>query len=177
MTEVYDSATWPEAPPSTDYGMKYADGEFAKYQDRVEFTHTRFITVHGHYRVAGAIDYEPGNWAYNPWTLTRYVTGRRGMDARSRLYCDRADARQALQVLGWHGQTWPPGVITQTTPLWAYTEWWIGTLDGDDWPAEDLAADLASRWGAPIPVSRLWGNQWTQVARGGIDQTRLYLTF
>lgn len=158
--QFYDSALWPSAPPSTQYGLKYIDGEFAPDQ-RIRFEHTRFITVHGHYRDAGIIDFEPENPAFNPWTLRRFVRGRKALNLRARVYCDRVDATEALRYLAVDG-------------LDNYPEWWIATLDGKQWTAAELAADLESHFDAPIPADRIWANQWTQVNDGEIDQSSLF---
>jgi hypothetical protein len=173
MTEFYDSATWPEQPPSDSFGVKYADGDYESYQGRVAFLHRRLITVHGHYRSCQIIDPERGNWAAYPWTLTRFIRGRQGIGQQATTYSDRADIRGHLEVLGWRGEPWPD-VVGHDSPLWAYTDWWVATLDDRQWSPDDLATELAANWQAPIPASRLWANQWTQIAGGAIDQSTLF---
>lgn len=173
MTDVYDSATWPEQPPDEAYGLKYGDGQYLEYQGKVAFLHRKLITVHGHYRTCEAIDPERGNWAAYPWTLRRFVRGRRSLAGQSLLYTDRADAREHLVTLGWQGEPWPD-VIGSNSPLWAYTDWWVATLDDRPWTADELAADLAQTWDAPIPAHKIWGNQRSRIAQGGIDVTTLF---
>lgn len=173
MSDFYDSAEWPTQPPDDLYGVKYADGDFAQYQGRVAFLHKRLITVHGHYRTCGIIDPERGNWAAYPWTFTRFVRGRQAMNVEAITYSDRADARGHLEVLGWRGEPWPdPGL--PGAPLWAYTDWWIATLDDRPWTAAELAVELATSWGAPIPAHKLWANQNRQINGGTIDVSTLY---
>ena len=166
MTQFYDAATWQNIPHGTSACL-YGDGRYAAPADAPKIlglTQYRIITVTGDYRIAGAIDFEPGNPCYDPRTLRRYVRGRRNSGHRARVYCDRADASEA-----WHGLT--EGTDTN---LRDYAEWWISTLDGTDWTPDELAADLASRWGAPIPAGKLWGNQ----NRGGMtapyDESNLF---
>lgn len=151
----YDSATWENLPRNTWLAL-YRDGIFATPGHAISVLHpvkVRWYTVEGDYRTAGILDWEKGNPCYTAGGLRRFVAGRRGLGFTARVYLDRADAEQAVFYLRDYGH----GSLLDYPGLF----WDVSTLDGHQWTAEDLAADLAANWGAPeITAARLWANQW-----------------
>lgn len=151
--KFYDAAHWAGIPPES-YAALYRDGEYAApltAPAQLRLTGHRWITVTGDYRNSGIIDWEPGNPCYTPSALRAFVRGRRRMGARARVYCDRADAAEALDaVMAWLGGD---------LGIYPGLSWWIATLDNQNWTAETLSDELAARWDAPIPAGRLWANQ------------------
>lgn len=165
----FDNVLWHNIQPGSLAAL-YADGRYtapAIAESALGLTGARRITVLGNYQIASIIDFEPGNAAYDPKTLRRFTRGRRNLGADSITYCDRADAAET-----WHALT--EGTDTN---LRDYTLWWISTLDGVPWTAEELAADLATNWGAPIPASRIWANQNIRGIGGTSDRSNLFLPF
>lgn len=155
MTEFGDSAEWRNIPADLAAVLPI-DGNFAAPPAAAaRFPRVRWYTVTGDYRHAGAIDWELGNPCFNAGSLRRFVRGRRAMGVRARVYVDRADAREALDALG-------PGLLSYAALLW-----WIPTLDGKRWTADELAGDLAANWDAPIPAGQLWANQYVTMTPAG----------
>jgi len=182
MTDFYDAAIWSHLPsPGTDL-MLYQDGEFAVPPDAIrELRPARWhgITVTGD-PAWGAIDWEPRNPCFTGAGLRGYVRGRLGrrrageVSTRARVYVEMHQAREALGQLGYRdGLEW-----FRQPPLVSYPLWWIPTLDGKLRTPEELAAELAGIWDAPIPVSALWGQQYTQLPEIGpvatVDVSRLF---
>ena len=160
MTDIlfYDSA-YRKFPKGAEYVCEYRDGDYAT--TTIHYPYTRWITVMGGAEVAataGIADYEPDNWVYSrPGALRAWAAHRKVMGKRARVYCDRANARQAAeQVAG--------------LPVL----WWIATLDERVWTAAELAADLKANWGAGIAEDTIWANQYADVG-GDFDVSRLYL--
>lgn len=167
--EFYDSADWPVIPHGTAAAL-YVDGEFRAPPTapaQLQLTAARWITVAGDYRQASILDWEPGNPCYSPAGLRRHVRGRRALDMEAWVYCDRADAAEALAAL----VDWGTGDLAAYDGLF----WWISTLDGENWTADTLAADLASRFHAPIHPDRIAANQYANL--GNTDISRTFLTF
>jgi hypothetical protein len=89
-----------------------------------------------------------------------------GMDAIQ--YVDRAQAAEAVAMLRDFGQ----GELLAYPRL----KWWIATFPDVYDTAEDLAAELAAKWGAPeITADRIWANQHTDA--GSYDISKVYGAF
>ncbi len=162
-----DSATEANLP-SGQRVMLPVDGRFADTAaSAARFSAVRWYTVTGDYRRAGGIDWETGNPCFTPAGLRGYVRGRRAMNVRARVYCDRADAADAVRALfdGGHGRLlYYPGLC-----------WWISTLDGRVWTAQDLAEDLAKNWDAPeITADKLWACQYQGGPSAPLDKSVLF---
>lgn len=159
IEEFGDSADWRNIPEGWR-AILPVDGEFAAPRTAVtRFSHVRWYTVTGDYRHAGAVDWEPGNPCYTPGGLRRYIRGRRSMNARARVYLDRADASEAIAALRdyGHGELLSyPGLL-----------WWIATLDGKRHTPAGLAAELAAGWDAPIPEAQIWADQYVTMTVAG----------
>lgn len=167
--QCFDAATWENLPHQSQV-MLYKDGRYAVPANApqvLEASAVRYITITGDYRGCGAIDWEPGNPCFTAQGIRSYVRGRRALNVDARVYCDRADAAEAIAAL-WdfgHGE------------LLSYPKlmWWISTLDNIQWPQDALAQELANHWGAPIPAGQIWGNQF---ATGeAYDTTNVYGRF
>lgn len=161
--EFYDAANWQNIPRG-GAAMLYLDGDFAAPVDAprdLALARWRWITVTGQYGSAGAIDWEPGNPCYTPLGLASYVAGRKGIDRRARVYCQRSLLSAALDALA----DSPTGNLATYPGLL----WWIPTLDGKRWTQDELAADLAANWDAALPPETLWAAQWDQLPALGPD--------
>jgi hypothetical protein len=153
--------------PDSASVMAYSDGFYAAIPSQVaRFHRVRWITVTGNFETSGAADWLPDN----RFDLAAYVSGRKVMNCRARVYVARSAARHALNVLGYPhgGELWTyPGLV-----------WWIPTLDDKMWSPDGLAQSLKD-WDAPIPAGSLWANQWTQIPSLGraatADQSSLFL--
>jgi hypothetical protein len=160
MSTVFFDSTNPEMiPASARYAALYFDGRYGATgrQNAWRFAHRRWITDHNDYIHCGIVDFEPGNPSYGDVTaLSIFTGGRAKMGKEHRVYCDRADAKLAIERLD--GRE---------------TLWWIATLDGKQWTAEELAADLKDNWGADIPADHIWGNQ--NRGDGVYDSSSLFL--
>lgn len=145
VIQFYDSVNVASIPPGAEYAALYCDGEYRPPPAAVRrFPHRRWITVTGDYPHAGIADFEPGNQVYeDPQGLRRWCARRLALGYSTPIvYADRADAQLAagrLRGLGFY--------------------WWIPTLDGRDWTAAELAADLALNWGVTVPAGVIWANQ------------------
>lgn len=169
--EFADSARWEAIPPGS-WAALYADGEFAAPQSAQRlFRGVRHYTVWGNWRIAKIIDWEPGNPCFTPAALRRFVRGRRALGEDAVVYCDRADAAEALAALHDFGH----GELANYSGLMFD----IATLDGADWSAIELADDLARNWDAPIPAAAIWANQYVTRAGpdGPYDVSRLFGRF
>lgn len=160
--QFYDSIK-PDQFPDTLHVALYFDGDYgaAGRAAGVKFPRDqkRWITIYDDYRSCSIQDFEPGNPCYNDLSMvTTFVAGRHAMDAPARLYSDRSDVARALTVV-------KPGDVL----------WWIATLDGKDWTAEELTADLKANFNADIPADRIWANQ--NVGKKAFDISDLYLEF
>lgn len=168
-SQCFDSDVWQDLPPNSNV-MLYKDGLFAAPADAPQQLHAtgvRYITVTGDYRGCGAIDWETGNPCFTAAGLRGYVRGRRALNAVARVYCDRADAHEALWALYDSGH----GTLGEYDKL----VWWISTLDNVQWTADALARELAANWDAPIAASKLWGNQYGPAKPGAhYDTSNVY---
>ena len=89
------------------------------------------------------------------------------MNVRARTYCDRANAADAVRALFDDGH----GKLLGYPGLY----WWISTLDGVEWTAQNLAEDLAKNWDAlEITADRIWA---CQNKTGAVDESILYQPF
>ena len=156
--------------------MLYADGGYAAPADapaQLALSQARWITVEGNHQVAGAIDWEERNPCFTDQALADFVAGRRSMGARARVYVQRSLVSRALAALD----------ASETDDLATYPGllWWIPTLDGREWTAGELQADLAANWNADLPLATIWANQWTQIPQLGpnaiADQSTLFGTW
>lgn len=162
MTQFFDAEDWRNIPPGSD-ALLYLDGDFAAPADalvQLRLRRHRWLTVEGDYRRAGAIDWEPGNPCFTPAGLRDYVAGRRSISCRARVYVQRSLVSQALAALD---DPEGPGDLA----TWPGLLWWIPTLDGIERTAAQIVADLAAHFDAVLPVSSIWGQQWTQIPRIG----------
>lgn len=170
----YDASDVRNLPSGKDVTL-YRDGDFAVNPTIARrFGRVRWFTVVGNYRDCGLIDWEPGNPAFTPAGLQRFVFGRRQLGKRARVYVDRVDARPAMFALGWDGRT-PVTDLPASGHLVAYAEWHIATLDSDPRTRAELAAELANRWHAPIPEGKLWAQQYA--TDGRVDTSHLFGTW
>ena len=147
MTKFYDSSDVSHFPPGVTHAAFYRDGRFAVPAGTLPGVERRWITVLGGAdaaRTTGICDFERGNAAYIGTNLRDWAAERHAMGKRARVYCNRADAARALaEVRGL------PAI------------WWIATLDGREWTAAELVADLRANWHADIALGDMWGNQFT----------------
>ncbi len=151
MQQFFDAANWQNIPRDS-WAMLYRDGQYSVPPNAASIlglARVRYITVTGWWQACGAIDWEPGNPCFNPAALRAFVRGRRSRNWPARVYVEREYAAEAWNALS--GYTSWPGLF-----------WWIPTLDGHEWTAQELADDLRQNWDAPIPVDRIWANQWNQ---------------
>lgn len=173
--QFYDAANWRNIPHDNAAAL-YSDGTYVAPPDAVSIlrlTAVRYITVTGNYQAAGIIDWEDGNPCFTNQGLTDYVAGRKSMSTRARVYVQRSLVSRALDALAD-----APGGSLATYPGLL---WWIPTLDGHQWTAAELQADLAAHWNANLPVDTIWANQWTQIPQLGpgalADQSTLFGTW
>lgn len=146
MTDFHDSARWGLIPAGADAAL-YHDGRFAATAaDARRFGRVRWITVTGDYRHCGIIDYEAGEPDFAPARLRAFVAGRKAMNCRARVYCNRSTFPAAAEAV-------------KGLPV----EWWISTLDGDKlsahWTAGLWAVQYAGGMTAQYDTSVLYG-QW-----------------
>lgn len=113
--DFYDS-TQPALIPQGSHACLYYDGDYAATAAQAKrFAATRWITVLGDYAHCGIADFEAGNAVFSqPGALRAFVAGRRKMNVRARVYCDRANL---------------PTVRSELEGLEYLV--WISTLDGD----------------------------------------------
>lgn len=166
---VFDSARWESIPHGTS-AMLYRDGQYAAPVNAPEvlrLQRARWITVVNNYRHCGAIDLFEQPW-WSPELLRSFVRGRRDMGCLARVYTDEAAAAEQVRALRDDG----------TGKLLAYEglRWWVSTLDGRQLTAEQLAAELATRWDAPeITADRIWAHQRADL--GSYDESDLFLAW
>lgn len=186
---VFYDSTRPLVIPTPSWAALYYDGIYgpAGQAAASRFERVRWITIGADYPHAGVIDFEPGNPAYDDEdALPVYAEGRTwhmptGRRSPFRVYTNRADAHMAWQRL----DSIP---ISPKDPragtLAQAALWWIATADSQTstppqipWNPQDLAADLAARWQAPIPSERIWADQnwWNPVAQW--DRSNLFKDF
>lgn len=162
MTAIrfYDSTVPADVPAGATHFAAYADGEHrATGRQVARFPNLRWITIVGDPSVRIA-DAEPLNPVWdNPRSLRSWAASLQAQDRGTPIvYVQRSLAAEAILRLD--------GIRVH---------WWIPTLDGKDWTAEDLAADLAANWDAPIPASRIWANQNINSESPVYDRSNLFL--
>ena len=174
MIEFYDSAVLGDIPKDATYLAAYHDGVYAVTSGQIARTlplvhHVRWITIENDFH-SGIADFEPRNPVYdNVGTLRRWALGRHSLQMSTPIvYCDRADASKA---------------VAQLDGLKAY--YWIATLDGRDWTADELSANMAAGDPGPdgeptitpvtIAPSRIWANQNINSNDPVYDRSNLFL--
>lgn len=171
--QFYDStslANYPRHQP----GCFYADGEFATSPAQVSAIvdppEARWITVTGDGNAGSIVDGQPDNFL-SPGRMRAFVRARRAHNVDAIIYAPRAFVAEWLSVLNDFGH----GSLGKYGGLY----WWIPTLDGRQWTAAELSADLAENWEADVPADRIWGNQWNQFPELGpaakVDVSSLFL--
>lgn len=170
--QFYDASNWRNIPRGSA-AMLYIDGDYAAPADapaQLALSHARWITVEGNHQTAGAIDWEEFQPCFTDQALADYVAGRKSMGARARVYVQRSLVSRALAALD----------ASEAEDLATYPGlvWWIPTLDGREWTAGELQADLAANWNADLPLAAIWANQWNQIPHLGpnakADQSTLF---
>lgn len=172
-TLFYDAVTLANYPHGQP-GCFYGDGDFATTPGAVGAIvnppEARWITVTGNPEVGSIVDGRPDNFL-SPGRMRAFVRGRRAINTDAIIYAPRAWVAEWLSVLNDFGH----GELGKYGKLF----WWIPTLDGRQWTAEELAADLADNWQADVPADRIWGNQWNQLPQlgpgAGTDVSSLFL--
>lgn len=155
--EFYDSVTPAKIPAGATHAALYRDGKFAATPEQAKrFPHVVWITVDGdpHSQVA---DFEPGNPVFAADALSRWEHQRHTLGRRGIIYCDRSSVAGALAELS--GRR---------------ADWWISTLDGKRWTAEELAADLKASFGVTIPAGDIWANQYAGGPDADYDTSDLF---
>jgi hypothetical protein len=162
VTQFFDSARWGLIPAGADAAL-YADGRYSLTQQQADahpFGAVRWITVLGGASAAahaGIADWESGNAVFTGDALRQWALARKAMDCRARVYCDRANLQDALNLVGDL-----PNVI-----------FWLSTLDGKQWTAADLLADIDAVEHVVLPAERLWAIQWKGGPSAPFDQSVL----
>jgi hypothetical protein len=165
----YDSAAY-QFPEGAQAIMEYADGPntWAAVHGpggrtaRQTYPYVHSITVEGGTGSVATrslvLDYESGLRTQADPELVREWAEARIMQAhRAVFYCNRANLHQLLVAVGhliWTSQR---------------TLFWIPTLDGAAWSAQQLAEDIALHWGVAIPANRIWACQHSGSEQTGGD--------
>jgi hypothetical protein len=154
--KFYDSASY-EFPPGAQYVTTYADGTYQGPPDIYQrYPHVHSITSEGRSWKPQLGDYEPTLELFDvPGRCKQWVERRVVRRLRVIPYSDR-DNLQAL-----HAELGP---YLFTHPL---VHFWITTLDGQQWTAQELSNNIQGGWGIWIPPSRLWANQFADAAQSG----------
>jgi len=158
MIQFYDAADIARIPEGVSHAALYHDGLYAVSGAQARrFPYRRWITITGDGH-SGIADFEPGNPIFErPGALRGWVADRHSLDLGTPIvYSDRANIAEALR------RTEGMRVL-----------WWITTLDGRDWTAAELAAELAARFGAHVLEADIWGNQ--NLSQDGYDRSNLFL--
>lgn len=146
MTDFYDSARWGLIPAGSR-AMLYTDGRYAATaEDAKRFSAVRWITIAGGSAAAaaaGAIDYEPGNLAYEGTQLRKFAVARKAMGCRARVYCNLSNLPLA------HSQAGDLGNVV----------WWLATLDGQPANAAEMVKAARDR-GVDLTTGQVWANQY-----------------
>jgi hypothetical protein len=162
--EFFDS-TAPVLIPARAWAALYFDGDYgaAGQAAAFRFSRVRWITIGDDAANCGITDYEAGNPVFGTaGMLYTFALDRLQAGHRARIYCDRSSAARAIRGLG---------------RLWNDVEWWISTLDGIPATRQQLAADLAENYDAPIGPQKLWANQVWGGPRASVDKSLLYGTW
>lgn len=172
----YDAFDWRNLPRRSTLAV-YGDGDPASVPTVADLGHLepvdhRVITVTGNYQIASILDGRPDNNVTDAQTRA-FVRGRKAGNYDAIMYAPRAfvaEVQRALLDSGAAHLLDYPGLY-----------WWIPTLDGRQWTAEELADDLAANWGAIVEPSRIWANQWGQFPHLGpaaiYDISNLFMAF
>lgn len=164
LVQFYDSVK-PWLIPSADAAALYYDGLYGTAGRGAAhlFRLVRWITVTGDALHCGIADYEVGNPVFSEAGILRgWAEYRISHNRRARVYVQRSLAARALAELGQAARD-------------PRCQFWIPTGDNRTWTAEQLAADLATNWAAPIPASQIWANQ--NVPGGTWDRSDLFGTW
>jgi hypothetical protein len=172
MSKFYDAIDvrhYPHGQPAAFYG----DGRFAATGSDIASVGApeyRLITVTGNGRLCSIIDGRPDN-NINDTAVRGFVRERRAMHAAAIIYTPRSfvvEYQRALFDLG-------RGDLDSYGGLF----WWIATLDGHDWTAQELAQDISDHWDAMVPADRIWAvqnNQLPEIGPGALaDESTLFL--
>jgi hypothetical protein len=175
MTVFYDAADWRHLPRGED-ACFYGDGRFAVTAheiDLIDPPQYRMITVTGNGHSCSIIDGRPDNNLTDP-AVRGFVRERRGLrpsGADAIIYCPRSYVREYQRALADNGH----GTLLEYCRLF----WWISTLDGRNWTADELTADLAANYDAAISTDRIWAVQNDQIPQIGpgalADKSKLFL--
>lgn len=166
LAEFYDSTKPWLIPAGTKAAALYFDGLYGTAGRNAAhlFSLVRWITITGDALHCGIADYEPRNPVFEqPGVLRGWAEYRISHQQRARVYVQRSLAARALAELG-------PAARDPRC------QFWIPTEDNKTWTPEQLAADLAGNWAAPIPASQLWANQNVTV-RDTWDRSNLFGTW
>jgi hypothetical protein len=146
-TTFYDSARWGLIPAGSGAAL-YWDGRYAPPASALSrFGKVRRITVLGGASAAahaGCADYELGNAIFGGDALREWALARKAMNCKARVYSSRADLQRVINLVGDL-----PNVVH-----------WVATLDGREWSAPDLLADIDEVNHVALPAGRLWAIQW-----------------
>ena len=177
--DMFDAADWRNLPHG-HYCAIYGDGHPGGFdiptRDQIASIGApdhRVITVQGNGRIASIIDGRPDNNLDDP-TVRAWARERVAIGATAIVYTPRAFVRGYQRCLFDSGAS---------VRLYDYPGlfWWIATLDGRAWTAEELSADLAANWDALLPPGRIWAVQYDQQPQLGpsarVDVSRLFMDF
>jgi hypothetical protein len=146
VTDFYDSARWGLIPAGAR-AMLYVDGRYAATPaDAKRFSAVRWITIAGgasSAAKAGAIDYEPGNLAFEGNQLREFAVARRAMNCRARVYCNLTDL---------------PSAHSKASDL-SNVVWWLATLDGHPANVAEMVTAARGR-DVKLAPGQLWANQY-----------------
>jgi hypothetical protein len=171
MFRVDDSTTPLDIPTDAEVAL-YFDGDFATTPEvAARFKRVRWITVLANWRECGIQDLLEQTY-FRPSLMRAFVRGRSHINEKARIYVDRDQAREAIRSLYDFGHS--PQLLR-----YPGLEWWISTLDNEQWTPDELAQDLAQNWDAPeIKADKIWANQNTPAQPGQhYDGSNLFLPF
>lgn len=172
--KFYDAANWARLPVGESCCF-YGDGRYMvpsmpQALAMIRPPEYRVITVTGNAKIASIVDGLPDN-EITPAGVRAFVRARRGTAEDAIIYTPRSWLREYQVVLDDDGH----GSLLDYSRLY----WWIATLDGKDWTADELASDLRLNWEADITADRIWAVQNNQVPAIGpgatADQSELFL--
>jgi hypothetical protein len=163
----YDAVT-PANIPDGAHACLYWDGRYkATAAQAARFAAVRWITVEGGAAAAahaGAADAEQGNPVFDPALLREWAVARKAMNARARVYTDRANLPR-----NWDAVSDLGNVV-----------WWISTLqldNGRQWTAQELAGDIGANEKITIPLDKLWAVQYAGGVTAKTDTNLLFGTW
>ena len=178
-TQMFDAADWRNLPHG-HYCAVYGDGHPGGFDiptpaqvASIGAPDHRVITIRGNGRIASILDGRPDNNIDDP-TVRAWARERIALKGSMIPYTPRAFVRGYQRALF-------DGGNTQRLYEYPGLFWWIATLDGHPWTAEELSADLAANWDAIVPPDRIWAVQWDQQPQLGpsarVDVSRLFMDF